>query len=117
MLELVRETDYVARYGGEEIMIVCPSTDAEHALTLAERLRQKIEDCIIVPGDVEKEITQVCITVSIGISEYTPEISSIEDLVKRADMALYRAKDEGRNCVFLCNGTTPETILLEKGNL
>lgn len=114
ILELVRESDYVARYGGEEIMIVCPLIDAKHAVELAERLRQKIEDCTIVPEDAEKGITEVCITVSIGVSEYTPEVSSAEDLVKRADIALYRAKNEGRNRVFLCNGTTSETILLDK---
>jgi len=114
MLELVRETDHVARYGGEEIMIVCPLTDAKHALDLAERIRQKIEDCIMVPANAEKGITEVRITVSIGVSAYTHEVANVEDLVKRADMALYRAKNEGRNRVFLCNGSTPETILLEK---
>lgn len=113
--EFVRETDYVARYGGEEIMIVCPSIDGQHAVALAERIRQEIEACIIVPNDANKGVPEVRITVSIGVSEITSEISSVEALVKRADMALYRAKNEGRNRVFLCNGTTPETILLEKG--
>ena len=113
---LIRETDCVARYGGEEIMVVCPLTDAEHAVELAERLRQEIEASIIVPNDAKNEIPEVRITVSIGVSEYTPDIASASELVKRADMALYRAKDEGRNCIFLCNGTTPETILLEKHN-
>ena len=116
MQELIRETDYVARYGGEEIMVVCPLVDAEHAVKLAERLRQEIEACIIVPNDANNGIPDVRITVSIGVSEYTSDIESVADLVKRADMALYRAKDEGRNCIFLCNGTTSETILLEKYN-
>ncbi|MCW8822214.1 MAG: GGDEF domain-containing protein [Sulfurovum sp.] len=112
--ELVRETDSVARYGGEEIMIVSPLIDGQHAVELAERLRQKIEACIMVPADVKKGIAEIHITVSIGIAEYTPNISSVEDLIKRSDMALYRAKNEGRNCIFICNGTTPETVLLEK---
>jgi diguanylate cyclase (GGDEF)-like protein len=112
--ELIRETDYVARYGGEEIMVICPLTDAEHAVELAERLRQEIESCIIVPNDVKKGIPEIRITVSIGVSEYTSDIVSVADLVKRADLSLYRAKNEGRNCVFLCNGTTPETILSDK---
>lgn len=114
--ELIRETDYVARYGGEEIMVICPLTDAEHAVELAERLRQKIEACMIVPNDANKGIPEVRITVSIGVAEYNSDISSVAHLVKRADIALYRAKEEGRNCIFLCNGTTPETILLEKFN-
>ncbi|MCW8821500.1 MAG: GGDEF domain-containing protein [Sulfurovum sp.] len=112
--ELVRETDSVARYGGEEIMFVCPLTGGQHAVALAERLRQKIEACIMVPADVKKGIAEVRITVSIGISAYTPDISSVEDLIKRSDMALYRAKNEGRNCIFICDGTTPEIVLLEK---
>jgi len=114
MKELCRETDTVARYGGEEIMIVCPLTDSQKVVNLAERIRQKIESAILVPADVEKGITEVRITVSIGISGYTHDISSVENLVKRADMALYRAKNEGRNCIFFCDGTTPETVLLEK---
>lgn len=114
--EWIRETDFVARYGGEEMMILCPVTDAKHAVELAERLRQMIEDSIIVPKDANKGIPEVRITVSIGVAEYTSDILSVVDLVKHADMALYRAKNEGRNCIFLCNGTTPETILLEKYN-
>lgn len=112
--ELIRETDAVARYGGEEIIIVCPLTDGQNAVALAERLRQKIEACIMVPADVKKEIAEVRITVSIGVAEYTPDISNVEDLIKRADIALYRAKNEGRNCIFICDGTTPETVLLGK---
>lgn len=114
MKELCRETDIVARYGGEEIMIVCPLIDGRHAIELAERLRQKIEASIIVPADVKNGITEVRITVSIGIAEYTPEISTVEDLVKLSDLALYRAKNEGRNRTFFCDGTTSETVLKEK---
>jgi diguanylate cyclase (GGDEF)-like protein len=112
--QLIREMDYVARYGGEELIVVCPLIDGKRALDLAERLRQEIENSIIVPADPEKGIPEVRITVSIGVSEYTPEISCVDYLVKRADMALYRAKHAGRNCTFICDGTTPETVLLEK---
>ena len=112
--ELIRETDHVARYGGEEIMVICPLTDAGHAVELAERLRQDIEARCMVSTDTNKEVSRVCITVSIGVAEYTDDIGNTDGLVKRADMALYRAKNEGRNCIFLCNGTTPESILLKK---
>ncbi len=114
--ELIRETDYVARYGGEEIMVICPLIDGQKASELAERLRQEIETCIMIPDDANKGTPEVRITVSIGVAECTSDISSVDDLIKRTDMALYRAKDEGRNCIFLCNGTTSETILLEKYN-
>ena len=106
MKEFSRESDSVARYGGEEILIVCPMTNAEHAVTLAERLRKAIEARVIVPADATKEITELRITVSIGIADYNSHILSAEDLVKQADKALYRAKSEGRNRIFLCDRTT-----------
>ncbi|MDX1296215.1 MAG: GGDEF domain-containing protein, partial [Sulfurimonadaceae bacterium] len=68
--EFIRETDCAARYGGEEIMIICPSTDSQHAAFLAERLRKNIEDRAIVPEDPDREIKEIRITVSIGIAEY-----------------------------------------------
>ncbi|MBU0721152.1 GGDEF domain-containing protein [bacterium] len=109
--EFSREVDSVARYGGEEILIVCPMTDAQHAVALAERLRKEIESTVIVPADETKEITELRITVSIGVAAYTSDISSAEELVKHADVALYRAKDEGRNRVFLCDGSSPDDFL------
>lgn len=111
MKEFSREADSVARYGGEEILVVCPMTDAQHAVIVAERLRKEIEAIIIVPANASKEITELRITVSIGVADYNSHILSVEDLVKQADKALYRAKSEGRNRVFLCNGTTLDNIL------
>lgn len=105
--KLIRTYDTVARYGGEEIMVLCPLTDGHHATWLAERLRHGIEQSVIILNNMKE--TQV--TVSIGIAEYTQEVSSVEDLLKRADKAMYRAKEEGRNRAFLCDGSTPETII------
>ncbi len=105
--KLIRTYDTVARYGGEEIIVICPSTDSSHTAWLAERLRHEIEQSVIVLNDMK----EIQVTVSIGISEYAHEVSSVEDLVKRADKAMYRAKKEGRNRVYLCDGSTPETII------
>lgn len=116
MKEFIREADCVARYGGEEVVMVCPLTDGQHAAYMAERLRQEIERSVFVPADVIAGGREVRITVSIGVAEYAPELSSAEELVKRADMALYRAKSEGRNRIFLCDGTTPGAILLKKSD-
>lgn len=104
--KLIRTYDTVARYGGEEIMVLCPSTDGHHATWLAERLRHGIEQSVIVLNDMN----EIQVTVSIGIAEYAQEVSSVEDLLKRADKAMYRAKKEGRNRIFLCDGSTPEII-------
>lgn len=94
---LIRTYDTVARYGGEEIMVLCPLTDGDHALWLAERLRRQIEERIIALDEMQK----MHITISIGVSQYTSEVACVEDLVKQADKAMYCVKEKGRNSVFL----------------
>ena len=97
---VVRESDTVARYGGEEIMVLCPLTDGHHVAWLAERLRHEIEHCSIPVSDT-KNTTEIRVTVSIGVAEYTSNILSVTDLVKHADEAMYQAKHQGRNRVTL----------------
>lgn len=87
----IRSTDYVGRYGGEEFMIICPETQKDAALILAQKLRQIIEE---YPFKVVKSVT-----VSIGVSEYAPELS-VADVIEKADKALYKAKAQGRNQVL-----------------
>ena len=86
----VRSTDFVARYGGEEFAILLPDTDQSGAILLAERVRQGIAD-----GDWRDR----GITVSIGVATMNTSISTDESLVREADIALYRSKNNGRNCV------------------
>lgn len=85
-----RETDVVGRWGGEEFLIVCPHTDLEGAMTLAENLRAEVE-CTVFPS-IGK------LTISLGIGDYRAG-DHANDLVARVDMALYRAKANGRNRV------------------
>lgn len=91
----VRTADTVARYGGEEFAVICPSTDIAAALLLAERIRLAVESHhFIGAGD------RLPITVSVGCAAFDPAQSGDgEVLLKRADVALYRAKRDGRNCV------------------
>ncbi len=86
-----RVTDFVARYGGEEFLVLLPDTQAEGALTLGEKIRQAVAtQAFPVVGEL---------TVSVGVSVARGADKNEEEAVHRADMALYRAKSEGRNRV------------------
>ncbi len=88
----VRETDTFGRWGGEEFMLICEGTDAKGAFVLAQKIRTAVEEYEF--ETIGKK------TVSIGISEICEKVS-INDFIKRADDALYYAKEHGRNrCVI-----------------
>ncbi|MHC1791380.1 diguanylate cyclase [Solidesulfovibrio sp.] len=87
-----RETDVVGRWGGEEFVVLCPETDLEAARSLAESIRREIEGTAF-PG-----IGQV--TASFGLADFEADATPA-GLVKRADEALYRAKESGRNQVVI----------------
>jgi len=93
MKTTMRNTEYCARYGGEEFLIVLTQTGINGALIGAERVRTQIEK-IPFPDLV----SDFKITVSIGLSEYKMR-EDIDDVIARADEALYRAKNGGRNRV------------------
>jgi diguanylate cyclase (GGDEF)-like protein len=93
--ENTRETDVVARYGGEEIAILLSEVDHEGAKIVAEKLRTRVAES----SYSYKEKT-VNVTISLGITQFDPERNdSITELIERADRALYQAKSDGRNCV------------------
>jgi diguanylate cyclase (GGDEF)-like protein len=103
LLHAVRDTDIVARYGGEEIIVIATQTSAAAAVQLAERLRQHIETH---QPEFPRDPARPCemrVTVSIGVAELDAEIKDIRELVHSADQALYRAKQEGRNRVVMLN--------------
>ena len=92
----VRNVDIPARYGGEEFAVVLVGTDEKGAMHMAERLRKTIMD-----KKFTSDGTPFSVTVSIGISTNTRDVKKKEELVDRADKALYTAKENGRNqCVF-----------------
>ena len=91
----VREIDLVARYGGEEFICLLPDTGLSQAKAVAERLRQDISAVELNAGQLVFSITA-----SLGIATFNPSLDkNIEALIQRADEALYRAKDKGRNRV------------------
>lgn len=90
MLSRVRRTDALARWGGEEFVLVCPNTTLDQALQVAENLRAELEHSLSYQGTV--------ITASFGVAAMTEP--NLDNLFKRADIALYKAKSLGRNCVY-----------------
>lgn len=92
-----RETNHVARYGGEEFAILLPETEARIAAKAAVRLRRIIQK---EPFPFQDEQPGGNLTASIGVASFPMDASDAEDLVQRADEALYRAKALGRNRVY-----------------
>ncbi|BAZ92815.1 diguanylate cyclase [Thiohalobacter sp. COW1] len=90
--ETIRTTDIAGRYGGEEFAIILTDTDAACARYVAERLRRKIEALTVKYED--KVIDH---TISLGVAELGPELSTPQQWLEQADQALYRAKEGGRN--------------------
>jgi two-component system cell cycle response regulator len=96
---LRRPADLAARYGGEEFVIILPDTDIEGAFHVSERIRSKIQQLEILHehSTVEKHVT-----LSLGVASIVPtNVSLPESLLKKADKALYEAKEKGRNQTFV----------------
>ncbi len=91
---LLRREQVFARVGGEEFAILCPEGGAEHASTLAERVRSRLAAHEFVHASQAFKVT--C---SFGIASVRPELSAVQELYESADRALYRSKDAGRNTV------------------
>jgi len=91
----IRKMDIPARYGGEEFAVVLPETNLENALRVASRLRRSVEE-----RDFPGPDDPLHVTISIGVAQYDPERDrGSKEVIRRADLALYRAKNSGRNRV------------------
>ncbi len=95
----LRKTDLLARFGGEEFCFLFYETDINHAALIAERIRHAISK---LKFDSEKN--QFSVTVSIGVSELLDSNDNIENMLKRSDDSLYKAKENGRNRVVTWEG-------------
>jgi two-component system cell cycle response regulator len=95
-----RGIDLVARMGGEEVVVVLPDTTLEAAFAVAERIREKVE---AEPFAIYSNTQAISITVSIGVASRRAGDPSPAEMTKRADDALYRAKESGRNRVIVAS--------------
>jgi diguanylate cyclase (GGDEF)-like protein len=95
ILSSIRDTDAVARYGGDEFVIVLPDTGVELACTVAERIRGKIARHFFTGGRNLK----LSLTASFGVAAFPAHASSPQQLIACADTAMYEAKAANKNCI------------------
>jgi diguanylate cyclase (GGDEF)-like protein len=106
LLGRIRKEELLARYGGEEFVVVMPDTPLDVALTVAERLRQRIaNEKVQLPGG-----EAIDVTVSLGVSSSASREDSGPLILKRADGALYSAKRQGRNRTVMDLATTAPPV-------
>jgi diguanylate cyclase (GGDEF)-like protein/PAS domain S-box-containing protein len=92
--KILRNVDIVGRLGGEEFSVLLPNTSLNEAGIIAERIRRSIERLVFKVHDGELHITVSC-----GVASFHPDAPSLDALLKHADIALYQAKESGRNCI------------------
>jgi len=92
-----RETDVAARFGGDEFSVVLPDTGREGAVSVAERIRDRIGACQFLASDG----LSIHLTASIGVATLPDVAASAEELIRAADVAMYRVKDAGKNGIHI----------------
>lgn len=99
----VRKSDVVVRYGGEEFMIIVPGTADNFLSTIGEKIRAAVSASPVSQAGVQ-------VTISVGATEFRPGVETAETLIERADRALYRAKEAGRNSVIVDEDLVPLAV-------
>ena len=101
MMKNVRESDTLARWGGEEFIVIAPETSEEDGCMLAEKIRKAVAEHAFPHADKQPLGT---VSLSIGISSRSERTENAEKLLRFADDAVYAAKDSGRNRTIFCSG-------------
>jgi len=103
ILSSVRDTDVVARYGGDEFVVILPESSVEQAAFVAERVRRKIERNTFTGG----RSLLLQLTASFGVATFPAHAQSPQQLVANADAAMYEAKAAGKNCIRFADDDSP----------
>jgi diguanylate cyclase (GGDEF)-like protein len=96
--DIIRMTDMAARYGGEEFVVILPELDLENGGKIAEKIRAAVASAVFLPN-----VPALKITASFGVSAYPDFAKTKDELISKADKALYKSKESGRNQVTLCS--------------
>jgi hemerythrin len=92
--QTIRDTDMACRLGGDEFLIICPNTDLDHGISIAELI------CKAISTRCEQDIKETSrYSASAGVAVRSPDMTSYENLIKAADNSVYEAKRAGKNCV------------------
>ncbi len=105
ILSTLRETDFVGRYGGEEIVVILPETKLDKAIKIAKKIKEAISSKPIIYKN-----KKINVTASIGISRICPKHKNFYEPFSEADEALYRAKKNGRNRIEIYSSNPPHTF-------
>jgi two-component system cell cycle response regulator len=100
----LRSFDTVARWGGEEFVVIMPEAETRVAMAVAERLRTKMSE---QPVTVRHEVGKLNVTVSIGVAIAGDDITTPDDLLRAADSAMYEAKRQGRDRIIKADAIIP----------
>lgn len=107
MNSIIRKSDFLCRYGGEEFAVILPDADLAHAIDLAERLCAEVPKmCTIPPGGATAGAREAqapkerAITITIGVASFPEGADSANSLIRLADARLYHGKKQGRNCAI-----------------
>lgn len=99
--EEIRNIDFFARYGGEEFIILLPESELSGAVKTAERIQKSLAN-----NAITFEGNEICVTLSLGICVVNDNHANFESVIKDADIAMYRAKENGRNRIEVIDSTT-----------